>query len=75
LASPEDTDILVSQEDFDQALRNLVPSVSQSEMDHYAMIRQTFSGLAPDINASSSGSQLVDNIKAGNSKGKGRATE
>jgi peroxin-6 len=35
--------VLVSQGDFDRALRNLVPSVSQSEMDHYAHIQQRFS--------------------------------
>lgn len=46
LASPEDTDILVSQRDFDQAFCNLVPSVSRSEMDHYAEIQRTFSRLA-----------------------------
>ncbi|KAJ7746664.1 P-loop containing nucleoside triphosphate hydrolase protein [Mycena metata] len=43
LASPEDIDVLVSQSDFDLALRSLVPSVSQSEMDHYAHIQQRFS--------------------------------
>ncbi|KAJ7632326.1 AAA-domain-containing protein [Roridomyces roridus] len=43
LASPEDVDVLVSQADFDRALSNLVPSVSQSEMDHYAQVQQRFS--------------------------------
>jgi len=76
LASPEDTDILVSQKDFDLAFRDLVPSVSQSEMNHYARIQQSFSrGSAPDTNASSSRLQSVADIKTGNSKGKERAIE
>ncbi|KAJ6606664.1 AAA-domain-containing protein [Mycena vulgaris] len=43
LASAEDIEVLVSQSDFDRALASLVPSVSQSEMDHYAHIQQRFS--------------------------------
>lgn len=43
MASPEDIDVLVSQEDFDTALRDLVPSVSQAEMEHYARVQQQFS--------------------------------
>ncbi|KAF8078217.1 AAA-domain-containing protein [Lyophyllum atratum] len=43
MASPEDFHVLVSREDFDRALKDLVPSVSQSEMDHYARIQRRFS--------------------------------
>jgi peroxin-6 len=43
LASAEDIEVLVSQSDFDRALQSLVPSVSQSEMEHYAHIQQRFS--------------------------------
>jgi peroxin-6 len=43
MATPEDTDVRVCQKDFDQAFRDLVPSVSQPEMDHYARIQQQFS--------------------------------
>ncbi|KAJ7470448.1 P-loop containing nucleoside triphosphate hydrolase protein [Mycena latifolia] len=43
LASADDIEVLVSQRDFDLALANLVPSVSQSEMDHYAHIQKRFS--------------------------------
>ena len=35
--------MLVSEEDFSAALRELVPSVSQEEMEHYARIQQRFS--------------------------------
>ncbi|KAL0947238.1 hypothetical protein HGRIS_013359 [Hohenbuehelia grisea] len=44
MASAQDIEVLVSQADFDLALHNLVPSVSQSEMDHYATVQQRFSG-------------------------------
>ncbi|KAJ7734916.1 AAA-domain-containing protein [Mycena maculata] len=43
LAEAEDIEVLVSHTDFERALANLVPSVSQSEMDHYAHIQQRFS--------------------------------
>ncbi|KAJ7081533.1 P-loop containing nucleoside triphosphate hydrolase protein [Mycena crocata] len=43
LAAAEDIEVLVSQTDFDIALRHLVPSVSQQEMDNYAQIQQRFS--------------------------------
>ncbi|KAF7359478.1 Peroxisomal biogenesis factor 6 [Mycena sanguinolenta] len=48
LASAEDIDVLVSQTDFDRALGSLVPSVSQSEMEHYAHIQQRFSRALDD---------------------------
>ncbi|KAJ7067729.1 AAA-domain-containing protein [Mycena belliarum] len=43
LASADDIEVLVTEADFDQALSSLVPSVSQSEMEHYAHIQQRFS--------------------------------
>ena len=43
LASTEDIQVSVSAEDFDQALRSLVPSVSRAEMEHYAQVQQHFS--------------------------------
>ncbi|KAI0086687.1 AAA-domain-containing protein [Irpex rosettiformis] len=43
MASPEDIDVLVNQGDFEAALRDLIPSVSQAEMDHYARVQQQFS--------------------------------
>ena len=41
-----ETEVLVSEDDFNAALRELVPSVSQAEMDHYARIQQRFSSEA-----------------------------
>jgi peroxin-6 len=43
LASAEDIEVLVSARDFDQALRSLVPSVSQMEMENYAQVQKRFS--------------------------------
>lgn len=64
MASPEDTMVLVSQEDFDRAFRALVPSVSQSEMDHYKTIQSRFSRKEPENGI---------NIATTDRKGKGRA--
>lgn len=46
LATPAETEVLVSEDDFNAALRELVPSVSQAEMEHYAQIQQRFSNEA-----------------------------
>ncbi|KAJ8515523.1 hypothetical protein ONZ45_g7081 [Pleurotus djamor] len=43
MATPSEIEVLVNKDDFDVALDNLVPSVSQSEMDHYAQVQQRFS--------------------------------
>lgn len=34
--------MLVAQEDFEQALAELSPSVSAAEMEHYARVQQQF---------------------------------
>jgi peroxin-6 len=44
MASADDMDVFVSKEDFDLALDGLIPSVSQSEMEHYARIQHRFTG-------------------------------
>ncbi|EPQ58726.1 hypothetical protein GLOTRDRAFT_11691, partial [Gloeophyllum trabeum ATCC 11539] len=43
MATLEDVEVVVMQEDFEQALRALIPSVSQSEMDHYHRVQSRFS--------------------------------
>ncbi|KLO07022.1 AAA-domain-containing protein [Schizopora paradoxa] len=47
MAEPSDTDVLVSSVDFEQALAELVPSVSQSELEHYKAVQQRFTNDAP----------------------------
>jgi peroxin-6 len=43
-ATDEDTEVMVSEEDFDSARRELVPSVSWEELQHYERVRKTFEG-------------------------------
>ncbi|GAA6037672.1 hypothetical protein JCM8097_002278 [Rhodosporidiobolus ruineniae] len=43
LAAPAEIEVLVSQVDFEAALAELVPSVSQAEMSHYRRVQQQFS--------------------------------
>jgi len=42
MATEDDTNITVSREDFLAALEELVPSVSQTEMEHYRLVQQKF---------------------------------
>ncbi|KAH7103789.1 AAA-domain-containing protein [Auriculariales sp. MPI-PUGE-AT-0066] len=58
LATPAEISVLVSQEDFELALFELVPSVSQSELDHYATVQARFAN---------------ETIGSTQSKGKGKA--
>ncbi|KAJ5220234.1 hypothetical protein N7468_009438 [Penicillium chermesinum] len=41
-STPEDVSVLVTEEDFLAAQRELVPSVSAKELEHFERIRQTF---------------------------------
>ncbi|KAL0562606.1 peroxisomal assembly protein, partial [Marasmius crinis-equi] len=43
MASEEEIQVSVTQDDFDRAVRSLVPSVSQAEMEHYRTIQSRFS--------------------------------
>ncbi|BGP27447.1 peroxisomal biogenesis factor 6 [Rhodotorula toruloides] len=43
MATPAEIEVLVAQQDFDAALAELVPSVSQAEMQHYKTVQQRFS--------------------------------
>ena len=42
LASAQETEVLVNRRDFEAALQELVPSVSQQEMEHYQQVRRKF---------------------------------
>ncbi|CAK7219329.1 peroxisomal assembly protein [Sporothrix bragantina] len=43
-ATPEDVAVLVTEEDFLEANRELVPSISAGELAHYERVRATFEG-------------------------------
>jgi len=42
MAPTEELTVLVTQEDFEFALKELVPSVSAQEMAHYAQVQRRF---------------------------------
>lgn len=42
LATPEDTMVQVTEQDFVRALHELIPSVSAAELDHYKSVRARF---------------------------------
>lgn len=42
IAKPADIEVLVSQDDFELALKELNPSVSEAEMDAYRRVQQQF---------------------------------
>lgn len=46
MATPEEIEVRVGQEDFKEALRRLVPSVSRGEMEHYERVQGEFKGFA-----------------------------
>lgn len=41
-ATADDTEVMVEEQDFEEAHRELVPSVSAKELEHYDRVRQTF---------------------------------
>jgi peroxin-6 len=43
MAPPAELEVVVQAEDFESALRDLVPSVSAEEMAHYANVQKQFS--------------------------------
>lgn len=66
LATKEDVEVVVSEEDFRGALRELVPSVSQSELDHYKKVQAQFSPVKKEDTAGQ------DKLKG---KGKGKEVD
>ena len=49
MVSVEEASVIVSRADFELALQELVPSVTQSELEEYANIQKRFShGLVGD---------------------------
>ena len=48
LATPDELEVLVAQCDLELALAELVPSVSQAEMDHYSAAQLRFTTSKPD---------------------------
>ncbi|KAF2874928.1 peroxisomal biogenesis factor 6 [Massariosphaeria phaeospora] len=81
LASEEDTAVMVTEEDFAKANRELVPSVSADEIKHYEGVRQTFEGTGQKEEPKQTSALLPTNAQNGSGprlpssawKGKGKA--
>lgn len=54
-ATDEDTEVSVIEDDFMQAKKELVPSVSVDELQHYERVRSTFEGSAKKPESNNSG--------------------
>lgn len=77
LATDEDTAVMVTEQDYIDAHKELVPSVSADELRHYDRVRRTFEGAGktdaqgqPQIEAKPA---TNGSFHAPNSKGKGKA--
>lgn len=77
LASEEDTAVMVTEEDFMEAHKELVPSVSADELRHYDRVRRQFEGAGKkdgDGNkANGTTPAAVQQRASGKGKGKARA--
>ncbi|KAF2733220.1 peroxin 6 [Polyplosphaeria fusca] len=72
LATEEDTAVMVTEQDFVEAHRELVPSVSADELRHYERVRKAFEGAGKKDD----GQKLVKTRPAqghGPAKGKGKS--
>ncbi len=82
-ATPEDIAVMVTEQDFLDAYRELIPSVSAGELAHYERVRASFEG-GRDAGAQGEGQmpgrgasiglghRTVSGISRGSGKGKGR---
>ncbi|WWD19508.1 hypothetical protein CI109_103969 [Kwoniella shandongensis] len=68
MASKGEVEVRVGKEDFEEALKKLVPSVSQEEMKHYERVQKEFQGFG--IGKAQANGGAVDK-----GKGKGKARE
>lgn len=81
MATPDDVEVLVAQEDFEKALAELQPSVSVSELEHYKAVQGKFSSQtmnapkekAQPADGPSEGTATVPGKGKGKGKGKARA--
>jgi peroxin-6 len=74
LATEEDTAVMVTEEDFVEAHRELVPSVSADELRHYQRVRATFEGTGKkEEEKNGNGAAFTPSNGKGKGKGKARA--
>ncbi len=87
-ATPEDVAVMVTEQDFLDAHRELIPSVSAGELAHYERVRATFEGGRDTASQEQNqgqvargssgpgidiGKRTVSGLSRGSGKGKGKA--
>lgn len=72
LATQEDTAVMVVEDDFVEAHKELVPSVSADELKHYERVRKTFEGTGKKEENNKPSQNGTAPISVSN-KGKGKA--
>jgi peroxin-6 len=75
IATEEDTAVMVTESDFMEAHRELVPSVSADELRHYERVRKAFEGAGKkeDDKKTAANSTEVQPTSSWKGKGKARA--
>jgi peroxin-6 len=73
MATPEETDVVVTERDFVSALSELVPSVSLDDIRHYETVRQKFASETLNSEKQVNGEGSANGIATSQSKGKGKA--
>lgn len=73
LATEEDTAVMVTEQDYIDAHKELVPSVSADELRHYDRVRRTFEGAGKQEDRKQIEGPPLMNGTGSNGKGKGKA--
>ena len=73
LAKEEDTAVMVTEQDFIDAHRELVPSVSADELRHYDRVRRTFEGAGKKEKEKEKEKEEYAGASPRKGKGKGKA--
>jgi peroxin-6 len=79
-ATPEDLAVVVTERDFLAAQQELVPSVSQGELQHYEKVRATFEGSGSEKKADNGRGKAIESGGPQDKgkdldKGKGKAVD
>jgi peroxin-6 len=74
-ATPDDVDVLVTEADFLAAQRELIPSVSATELAHYERVRASFEGPRQTKDQTTTASATTSGGSGDSGKGKGKTLE
>lgn len=73
MAPPAELEVVVQAQDFESALRDLVPSVSAEEMAHYANVQKQFSKVTMNAKQIKENGVHDGQVPEKMDKGKGKA--